>query len=431
MKPREESPMSNVLLYIIIVLSVVLSAFFSGSENAIANFNKIRAKKAAENGNKKAKLSLRLSEDFSKTISAILFGNNMVNIISSTAATVLCLRYFPIMGETVATIAITVIVLIFGEIIPKIIAVEYADKVAPRVSVPLNIFIKVSTPVVSGVSFLIGKLSVLWTPKEPSPQVTADELVTMVEEIEEEGVFSEKESELIKSAIEFTDRNARDIMTHRVDMVAFDIDDGIDKFISDHELLQYSLVPVYRDTLDNIIGILSTHQVVRAIVSGEEVNLEQMIKEPYFVHMTKTISSILGDMRKNHSQIAIVIDEYGGTLGLLTREDITEEIVGEIYDETDEPEEPEVRKIDEDCYLIDGGMSIEDMFDEIGYSPENFESEYETVGGFASEQLDKIPSEGDHFVFDRIDVTVVEAKSMRVETVMVKLLENPKFFKIV
>lgn len=411
--------MNDIGLYILIAASVVLSALFSGSENALASANKLRLKKSADEGKKRSALALRLSEDFSHTISTILLGNNLVNIIASTAATILCVTYFKTRGEAIASVSMTVILLIFGEIMPKIVSVEYADTLAPLVARPIRAIMFVFYPIVAASAWFVDRLSKLWTHKEPEASVTPDELCTMVEEIEEEGVITESESELIRSAIDFTDVTAREIMIPRVDVAAFDIDEGAGALLADEELLKHSRFPVYRDTLDNVIGVLSTRRVIRAAASGEKIDLEALLRPPVFVHMTRTISSILHEFRRTRSQMAIVVDEFGGTMGILTREDIIEEIVGEIYDEKDEEEEPDVVNAGGGSYVVDGGLNIYDMFELIGYTPRDFSSEYTTVGGWATEMLDKFPEEGDVFEFERLTVTVTEAQSMRVEKLLV------------
>lgn len=411
--------MNDIVSYILIFIAVAFSAFFSGAENALATCNKIRLKKAADTGNRAAIAAQKETDDFTHTISTILMGNNLVNIMASTAATVLFVGLFPNNGEIISTVVMTVVLLIFGEILPKIIAVEYADGMAPAIAVPLHFITIIFAPIVYSVTWFVEKLSKLWTPKEETPAVTPDELCTMVEEIEEEGVITERESELIRSAIEFTDVNARDVMIPRVDMAAFDIDDGAEALIANHELLQYSRFPVYRDTLDNIIGILSSRKVIRAAAAGEAIDIESMLKPAVFVHMTRTISSILHDFRRTRSQMAVVVDEYGGTMGILTREDIIEEIVGEIYDETDDEEEPDVVDAGGGNFVVDGGMNIEDVFDAVDFHPQDFESEYTTVGGWATEMLDKFPEEGDVFHYENLTVTIIEAQSMRVEKLLI------------
>ncbi len=414
--------MSTTIQYILIIISIVLSAFFSGSENAIGSCNRMRLEKQAEEGKKSAVIASRLVEDFPHTISTILMGNNLVNILASTVATILFVSYFPKNGEAIAAVVMTVVLLIFGEILPKLIAVEYADSLVTVVAWPLRIVMIIFAPVVYFVTWLVNLISPIWTPKEEAPSATTDELVTMVEEIEEEGVITEKESELIRSAIEFTDVNARDIMTPRVDVAAFDIDDGIDALLDNHDLLQYSRFPVYRENFDNVIGILSSRKVIKETAAGHEIDIEAMLKPVLFVHMTRPISSILHELTANHLQMAVVVDEYGGSMGILTREDIIEEIVGEIYDETDEEEGPDVMDAGMGSYIVDAGISIEDMFEAVGYAPDSeFESEYATAGGWATEMLDRFPSEGDSFNFDTLTITVIEAQPKRVEKLLVTI----------
>jgi CBS domain containing-hemolysin-like protein len=273
-------------------------------------------------------------------------------------------------------------------------------------------------PITSAVSLMVDKLSPLWTPKYSEPTVTDEELVDILDTIEDEGVFTEREGELIRSAIEFSDVTAREILIPRVDMAAFDINDPLSQLVEDKDMLSYSRIPIYDDSIDNIIGILSTKRLIKAIISGEEVNLRDMLSEPVFVHMTRNISSILKELRQKQLQMAIVVDEFGGTMGVLTLEDIMEEIVGEIFDESDDVEHVVV-STSKDSYEVDGSLNIYDMFEVIGFDLRDFDSEYTTVGGWAVEMLDRFPVPGDSFTYKNLTVTVLEAESMRVEKVRV------------
>ena len=257
--------------------------------------------------------------------------------------------------------------------------------------------------------------------------MTDEELVSILETIEDEGVFTEQESELIKSAIEFSDVTAADIFIPRVDVTAIDVEDSVEDLLKDEELLSYSRIPVYRDTIDTILGILSTKKLLKAAITTplSEIRLEDLLSPPVYVHKTRTISSILSEFRRKHLMMAIVVDEYGGTEGILTLEDILEEIVGEIFDESDDIE-LDVEQKSDNVYVVDGGTTIEDFFDSIGYRPEHFESEYSTMGGWAVEMLDRFPQKGDHFTWDRFSVTVTEAEALRVETLEVELLPPPE-----
>lgn len=411
------------ILAILMVLLVGCSAFFSSSEIAYATANKLRLQKSAEGGNKLAAGAIWISERFSRFLSTVLVGNNLVNIAFSSGMTVLLTGIYGAKGETAAPIVCTLILLVFGEILPKIAGTSQADRLVLLYVRPLRFFMFLFTPVVFLVSKLVEKLAVIWTPKEHAPEVTDEELVDILETIEEEGVFTEQESELIKSAIEFSDVTAEDIYTPRVDVSAFDIEDDLRELMHDPDLIGYSRIPVYRETVDNILGILPTKKLLKAAASQplESILLEELLSPPVYVHKTRNISSILSEFRKKHLMMAIVVDEFGGTMGILTLEDILEEIVGDIFDESDDVELDVVQQAD-DVYQVDGGTNIYDFFDAIGYEPADFESAYTTMGGWAVEKLDRFPEAGDRFCWDRFEVLVTEAEAMRVETLEVRLL---------
>ena len=412
---------------ILMVLLVLFSAFFSSSEISYATANKLHIRSAAEAGDRRAKGVQWISDHFPKFLSTILVGNNLVNIAFSSVMTLLLNTYYGNSGESAAPLVSTAVLLICGEIIPKIVGTSQADRLVYFYVYPLRFFMLLFTPVVAVVNAIVGKLSKLWTPEEPEPEVTDDELVTILETIEEEGVFTEQESELIKSAIEFSDVTAMDILVPRVDVTAFNLDDGLEKLLEDDDMLSYSRIPVYRETIDNIQGILSTKKLLKAAVTQEldEIDVDDLLSPPVYVHKTRTISSILKEFRKKHLMMAVVVDEFGGTMGILTLEDILEEIVGDIFDESDDVELDVVPE-GEDIYTVDGGTNIDDFFEYIGYTPADFESEYSTMGGWAVEKLDRFPKVGDHFTWDRFDVTVTAAETMRVETLQIRLLPPPQ-----
>ena len=419
--------MTTYLLYALLVLLVLLSAFFSSSEIAYATANKLRLQNDADKGGKLAAKAMWISEHFTGFLSTILVGNNLVNIAFSSAVTALVLEAYGAGGETFAPILSTIILLIFGEIIPKIVGTSQADRLVRLYTYPLRFFMVLFKPVTALVTRIVDKLSRLWTSEEPEPEVTDDELVSILETIEDEGVFTEQESELIKSAIEFSDVTAADIFIPRVDVSAFDVEDSLEDLLKDEDLLSYSRIPVYRDTIDTILGILSTKKLLKAAITTplSEIRLEELLSPPVYVHKTRNISSILSEFRRKHLMMAIVVDEYGGTEGILTLEDILEEIVGDIFDESDDIE-LDVEKKSDNVYIVDGGTNIEDFFDSIDYRPADFESEYSTMGGWAIEMLDRFPQKGDHFIWDRFSVTVTEAEARRVETLEVELLPPPE-----
>ena len=415
-----------IWMLLLLLLLVLCSAFFSSSEISYATANKLHLRSAAEAGEKHAKGALWISEHFPKFLSTILVGNNLVNIAFSSVMTLL-LNAAGSAGERAAPLISTAVLLICGEIVPKIVGTSQADRLVLFYVLPLRFFMTLFTPVVYVVNAIVGKLSRCWTPEESEPEVTDDELVTILETIEEEGVFTEQESELIKSAIEFSDVTAMDILIPRVDVTAFNLDDGLQELLEDDDMLSYSRIPVYRETIDNIQGILSTKKLLKAAVTQrpEEIDVEDLLSPPVYVHKTRNISSILKEFRKKHLMMAVVVDEFGGTMGILTLEDILEEIVGDIFDESDEVELDVVPE-GEDIYNVDGGTNIDDFFEYIGYTPADFESEYSTMGGWVVEKLDRFPRVGDHFQWDRFDVTVTAAEAMRVETLQVRLLPPPE-----
>ena len=420
----------NILLFLVILL-IILSAFFSGSEIAYASASKPRLVSEAEDGNKKAKKALSIVDDYIHVIATILVGNSLVNIAATSVITLLCVEYFfpGRSGNTLfAEIISTLILLIFGEFLPKILCSEYANRLALSFSSPLSAAMLIFRPVTSVVSKFVEKLSVLWAREESEQAMTDEELSMVVDSIQEEGVFSESEGELIRSAIEFGGVTAHDILIPRVDVAAYDIETPLADLLSDPEIMTYSRLPVYRESIDNIIGILPMKQLVKAVLTQGigNVDVESMLVQPLFVHMTKNINEILKDFRKQKTNMAVVLDEYGGTMGILTTEDILEEIVGEIYDETDEVEAEEVKEVTEGTYLMDGSMNIYDVFDEIGWEPKDFESEYTTLSGWITELLDHFPEVGDSFEYERISGTVVSVDGRLVEQAEIRVKPEEK-----
>lgn len=411
------------ILSLAIVVLLFFSAFFSGSESAFACSNKLRIKSAAEKGDRRAKIAEYILDHFGVSISTILLANNLVNILASTLGTLIAATLIESeqLAQTAATFTITLLLLIVGEIIPKIISSQFADTLVPVVSPILRFCMRIFYPIVFVVDFILSKLSPLWTPKEEAPTVTQEELVTIVDEMEESGNFTEEEGDLVRASIEFADLTAKDILTPRVDTLAFDIEDGPEALLADKELLEFSRFPVYSENMDHVLGILSTQRFVEACyeVGPANVDISALITQPVYVHMTRAISSILEELREKHCEMAIVLDEFGGTLGILTVEDIVEEIVGDIFDEGDDFERDFVKRID--GFEVDGSMNLHDFFDLIEYNDSAYESEYTTAGGWATELLDKLPEEGDQFDFENLTVTVLTVDAMRVERLLIRV----------
>ena len=414
--------MDDGLLYFVLVLLIAGSAFFSGSETALSTFNRVRMKNAAEEGDKKAKKVLKVADDYDKTISTILIGNNIVNIASSSLATVLLLKLFPHNGALISTIVMTVVVLIFGEVTPKSVAKAQADKLALLVAPVIDFLRTVFTPV----SFLLVKLTNQLNKNvdDDQPSVTEEELISIIESIEEEGVLDEAESDLVQSALEFDEIEVQEVLTHRVDMIAMDLDDPWEEQLKLVQSEGISRFPVYEDTIDHIVGVVRAKDLLLAEVSGNR-DLRKLITPVMFVHSTMSISTLLNDLRRQKMQMAIVTDDYGGTLGLVTMEDCLEELVGEIWDEYDKVEE-EFIDLGNDVFEVSGEMNIYDMFDNLDINTRNFESDYNTLSGWCVEQMEHIPQVGECFSYENLRVTVKEMEEQRITKLTVERFPLPE-----
>lgn len=419
------------LVYIILLLLCLLfSGFFSSSELAYTMVNKLRLKKESEEGNKRSSLALKIAEDYDSTLSAILFGNNLVNIASSSIATTIFINLFAennaISNETAATLSsiiVLIILIIFGEVIPKNIGTTLSYQVSKLFAWPIQIIKYIFYPITVSISLLVKGIVYIFPKKDvEEPSVTDEELMEMVETIEEEGLIDEDTGELLKSAIDFTDTDAYEIMTPRVDVFAFNIEDDINELITSKEIFLYSRIPVYEDSLDNIIGILSTKVLLKERLKGNKINVRRLMIEPMFIHKSKSISSLLEDLKNEHQHMAIIKDEFGGTMGIVTMEDIIEELVGDIWDESDKIEEEYVEK-EEGLYIVDGSMNIDDFFDLVGYD-EEYETDYTTVSGWVTEKLERFATKGDTFEFANFQITVLEADEFTVEKIQVEIINS-------
>ncbi|MEI3428478.1 MAG: hemolysin family protein [Christensenellales bacterium] len=325
--------MALVLILLICVL-IMFSAFFSASEITYAKANRFRIDKAAEEGSKVAKLEQYICDHYVRTLSAVLVGNNLVNIAASSAGTMLFVRVLQLKnGAAIATAVIIALLLLFGETLPRSWPPAWPIPWLACLPIRLGGHEGLFAHCVCGGKSWLASCRPCGRPRKQCADVTTEELVELLDNIEDEGVFTEKEGELIKSAIEITDTMAMEVLTPRVDLLAIDLDDGVPELTD--ELMQYTRIPVYQDTIDNIVGIMSTKKLIKAIAAGEHVTLQDVMVPPLFVHKTRMLFFIIREFRDKHMQAAIVVDEYGGTLGMVTMEDIMEEIVGEIYDERD------------------------------------------------------------------------------------------------
>lgn len=406
----------NIWLVITLICLLFLSGFFSSSETAFSSLNKIRLKSMAADGNKKAARTLELAEDSDKLLSSILIGNNIVNILSSALATILFVGWFGGIGVTLATVVMTVLVLIMGEITPKTLAKEFPEGVAMAVTPLLTVFVTIFTPL--SALFASWKKVVLKMLKiSPDNAITEQELLTYVEEVREDGAITEEEEELIRSVIEFDDVEVADISTPRVDIEAISADTPNKEIAALFYETGFSRLPVYAESVDNIIGVLLQKDFHYAVETLHR-SVKSVIRPVIHVTESMKISDLLKELQQKKTHLAVVEDEYGGTQGIVTMEDIIEELVGEIWDEYDEVQE-DIKQISEDEFAIQGSAETEKVFEEIGIL---CETDYNTIGGWVSEQVGHIPEEGESFEYGNAYVTVKEMDRNRVAEVVLKIL---------
>ncbi len=416
--------MDSIGLYILVIILIAFSAMFSATETAYSSANRIRLKQIAGDGNKRAKLALEITDHFDKMLTAVLIGNNIVNIASASIGTVICTRWFGAAGPAWSTLIMTVIVLIFGEILPKSYAKENAESFALRMATPLHILIQVLTPLV----WFFTRLKKLVTPKsgDNSPSVTEEELKFIIEEIEDEGVLESNESELVQSALEFDETSVDEIITHRVDMDAVEVNKPIEELKEMFFNSTHSRIPVYEKKIDNIIGIVHQRDFFKSLLQNGTVDLREIMQEVFFVPTSLKISQLMQEFQKRKCHVAIVTDQYGGVLGIATFEDVLEELVGDIWDESDEVEQ-EFVQLDNNRYQVNGDMYLRDFFEEIDYEPDDeFETNANTVGGFVLELFERIPDKNEKIDFDRFHFTVGDVEEQRILSVEILIDPAPE-----
>jgi len=401
---------------IIIIGCIIMSAYFSATETAFSSLNRIRIKNMAEKGNKRAGLVLKLSENYDGLLSTILIGNNIVNIASASLATVIFVKLLgDEAGASISTVVTTIVVLIFGEVSPKSIAKESPEQFAMFSAPFLNAFMVLLTPANYVFKQWKKLLSVLIRTSGDSG-ITEEELLAIVEEAKQDGGIDEQEGSLIKSAIEFTELEAMDIATPRVDVTGIPVNADKEEIAAVFGETGYSRLPVYKDKIDDIIGIIYQKDFYNQVYRGV-CGVEAIVRPALYVAKSKKINVLLKELQKNKMHIAVVIDEFGGTVGIVTMEDILEELVGEIWDEHDVVVQ-EIEKISDQEYLVLGNTSVEKLFEELG-GEEEFESF--TVSGWVMELAERIPEEGDVLYYENMSITVMKMKDRRVEQVRIVL----------
>ncbi len=411
----------TAIMWLALVLCIVLSGIFSATETAYSTASKVRLTTMSDEGDKKAGKVLKLLNNYEKVLFTVLVGNNIVNITATTLATLLFIAMMGDIGATVSTIVITIVVLLFGEISPKMLAKQHPEGFAKNVYGFLRACMFILTPI----TFILDGWKWLLSKMFRFPQTASfseEELITIVETAENEGQLEKHESELIRSAIEFEDLDVRDIMVPRVNVEAVPEDATMEEIYKVFVESGYSRLPVYRDDIDTIVGILHEKDFSVLLHDGG-TDIKPLIKKCIYLTQSIKISTALGMLQKEKIHMAIVVDEFGGTDGIVTLEDILEELVGEIYDEHDSEEE-QIKKIDDHTYIIKGDENFEEMLEELDVKSPDEETEATTVGGFVSEQLDRMPTPGDKLTVDGMEMEVIKATDKKVDEIKVTVLPS-------
>lgn len=405
---------------IVMAVLILMSAYFSATETAFSTFNKTKMKTLAESGNATAALVCRLADDYDRLLSTILIGNNIVNIALASIGTILFVGALGDIGATVSTAVITVLVLIFGEITPKSVAKNSPEKFALLSANIINVMIYLFMPL----NFLFAQwkklVNRIFKP-DADTKLSQEELLMLVDEVQQGGSIDKSEGELLRNAIEFTERDAEDILTHRVDLEAVPIDATKEEVARIFTESKFSRILVYEDSIDHIVGVIH----LKDFYTGDGItqkSLREIMTPPIFIMRHEKIDTILRELQRKKSHIAVVVDEYGGTYGIVTMEDILEELVGEIFDEHDEKSE-EVCRVDNDTFSVDGSMDMSDFCEQFHIHPE---TDALSLGGWIMEELGQIPEEGDGFDYENISIRVIATEGHRVSKVEVKILPEVK-----
>lgn len=415
---------SHIVQLVIIIILIFLSAFFSSSETALVTVNKIRMKNLAENGDKRAAKVLKVTSDSGKMLSAILIGNNIVNLSASSIATILAVDILGDIGSGIATGVLTLAILIFGEVSPKTMATIKADSFALAIAGIIDIVMFILTPAI----FVINKLAsgVLFLLRIDTDSVdtamTEDEIRTIVDESQESGVIENEERDMIHNVFDFGDSEAKEVMVPRIDMTFVQADSTYEELLSIFRECKFTRLPVYEETSDNVIGIINVKDLLLQD-KDENFSVRNILRAPYFTYEHKNTSDLFIEMRKSSISLAIVLDEYGVTAGLVTLEDLLEEIVGEIRDEYDTDEEDSIVQLSEREYIVLGSTNLDDVSHELNV---NFHSDdYDTIGGFCLELLDHLPERNEiMFTEDGTLLKIQEVDKNRIEKIYIKLPEE-------
>lgn len=415
---------SGQALQILIVIGLLgLSAFFSSSETAMMSVNKIRVRTLADAGLSSAKILVKILDNQPKMLSAILIGNNIVNISASSLMTVFVTDVFGNAYVGVGTGILTLLVLLFGEITPKTTATLYSESMALKFAKPIYLLMQVLTPVI----FIVDKLSqgvlrlLHIDPNKKQEAITEEELRTIVEVSHEEGVIQSDEKKMIYNVFDFGDSVARDIMVPRIDMTFIDVNSTYEEVLEIFRQEKYTRYPVFEETTDNVIGIVNIKDLI-LLESDKEFCLRDYLREPMYTYEFKKTAELMVELRKTLNNIAIVLDEYGATAGLITMEDMLEEIVGEIRDEYDEDEEDLIKKLSADEFVVDAAVKLDDLNEQMGFHLAS--EDYDSIGGFVIGLLDHLPEEGEEVVHENLRLVVEKVERNRIETIHIYVMDE-------
>ena len=414
------------MYYVILVIMIILSAFFSASDTAFSSVNLIRLRQYVDDGRPGAKKALNVAERFDEVLLAILIGNNIVNLASASLATIVATEVLNLgaSGAPIATAVMTVLIIIFGEILPKSYAKENSESLALSIGTIYYYMIKVMKPLIFIFMVLKDFVAKLYSKKEDEPSVTEDELNVIIDTMEEEGVLQQDEVEMLQSVLDLSETFVKDIMTPRVDVVAVDVHDSTENVKNVFFEEKYSRIPVYDESRDNIVGILYERDLFSAIIengSTDDLLIADVMRDPMYVSYTMRVSDLLTRLQLEKQHLAIVADEYGGTAGLVTMEDVLEEVVGEIYDEHDEEEQLVVKKSDT-LYEVKAEIELDELFDIMDIDLDIPEDAY-SLGSWMYSKIEDIPEIGDMYQYHNLIFTIIEVEDRRIIRVKIEVVE--------
>ena len=413
--------------YILIVLCLLGSAFFSGTEIAYTSLSKLKIKKERENPRGIQRLVLFIYDHFDNALSTLLIGNNLVNIAATSIATVMAVKLADSLGgrieddtaSTIVTVVMTVLILIVGEITPKMIARRCCDTISKWAAVPLMVLMVVLFPAVLVTSWIVSLFGLLWRKKDGTEvTITEEEFENILDTAEDEGIIDESETELLQSALEFTDLDAGDILTPRIDVVGFELNDSMDTVLEIINDTQFSRYPVYERTVDHVVGILYVKHLLKELAEGRQASLRELMLEPVFIPKSMKLNAIMDEFRSRRTHMAVVADEYGGITGIVTMEDVLEQLVGEIWDENDDIVN-DWQELGKDRYECAGDLNLSDFFGHLDLDDEEVDTDCATVGGWATENLGAMPVPFDAFDYKNYTILVKEVEDNRIERLVI------------